>query len=98
MQYEAGQSAVAEAVNGFMAEGCLGLLQAVAGTSQVVDALLRHYNSAVQPRLSLVRNSSQCCVLIFRGIDECPATFLLSICSKSDVKDSARFRISEKRN
>lgn len=55
MQYEAGQSAVTEAVNDFMSSGPVGVLQAVAGTGQVVEILQRHFHSSVQPRLAVVR-------------------------------------------
>ena len=54
-RYEAGLAAVTEAVNDFMAAGPVGVLQAVAGTAQVVETLQRHYHTAVQPRLAVVR-------------------------------------------
>jgi hypothetical protein len=53
--YEAGQSAVLEAANDFMAAGPVVVLQAAAGTAQVVDLVQRHFHAAVQPRLALVR-------------------------------------------
>ena len=46
-----------------MAAGPVGVLQAVADAGQVVEMLQRHYHTAVQPRLAVVRSYNSCCAV-----------------------------------
>ena len=50
-------------MNEFLAAGPVGVLQAVAGAGQVVEMLQRHYHTAVQPRLAVVRSDISWCVV-----------------------------------
>lgn len=65
---------MADAATEFLAAGPLGVLQAVAGTGEVVGLLQRHFHVAVQPRLAVV------CLFKFVGFLRCEVYFF-SLCS-----------------